>query len=186
MQKSKQLKNKKSKAKIFWIVSVLVCVVAIFVGLWYEYVYNPIISYKDFGVVELREKIYTACLMNTTGGSKTEFILREHFCECVAKNLRDEIYDETIRRRDLHSKEDIIWAKCKKDTKFSLIPNDELKSLFEKTCRNTSGAHQSKFCGCFGNNVVYYMRQYSYESAIILNYDNILKKSAEMCAGYLK
>lgn len=174
----KQIKKKKSKTKLIWLIFILVWFLAVLVNVWYEYIYNPVIDFKNgiYGVT------YSYCMTHNYATEKG--ILKEPYCDCIADNLSDNVENRVTREKEFQKQLDLATLKCSDTVKFSTVSNNVLKEQYNNTCIKGFGAHQKKYCECFSNNMVYFIRQYSYDSAIKLHLDDITKKAADSCFGH--
>lgn len=182
-------RNQKNKnKKMLWFVLSMVIFVPTLTGfVWYNYVYNPLISaFKDINSQDLSRGFYKVCLDEDEYAKSLTGMLNLHYCACIANDLGSQLANNTIRKQEFKRKQDAIITKCKSESSYSELPATEIKKIYVNNCLGGVGAHQKKYCECWGNNVAYYMKQYSYESAIVLNYDHIVKKAAKDCAGHIK
>lgn len=174
----KQIKKKKSKAKLIWLIFILVWFLAVLVNVWYEYIYNPVIDFRN----DIYDVTYSYCMSHNYASEMG--ILKEPYCDCVASKLIGNVKNRVTRDREFQKQLDLITVKCADSTKFSTVSNSVLKEQYNNTCIKGFGAHQKKYCECFSNNMVYFIRQYSYDSAIKLHLDDITKKATDSCFGH--
>lgn len=109
-------------------------------------------------------------------------ILKEPYCDCIAANLNAK--NHITREKEFQKQLNLTTIKCADSTKFSTVSNNVLKEQYNNTCIKGFGAHQKKYCDCFSNNMVYFIRQYSYDSAIKLHLNDITKKATDSCFGH--
>lgn len=149
--------------------------------IWYNYIYNPVINFKN----NIPDLTYSYCMdTNYVAGMG---ILKAPFCGCIAENLDNSVENKTTRKKEFEKRLDLATRKCSESTKFSTVSDSVLKKLYENTCLSGFGNYQKKYCDCLSNNIVYLIRQYSYDSAIKLHLDDIIAKASESCFGfYLK
>ena len=179
------MSKKQTRKKKIWLLSIVAVFSITIIGgyIWYSLIYNPVISsYRGKSFGDVYKYGYESCM--DSDFSDKMGVLKEPFCICMGAELANTFHDASIRKKDGEDKYYAIAQMCKEKTKFSTMSDKELKDLLEKKCKEISGAHRGEYCNCFGKIAVGLMREYSYESAIMANYEKILRDTVTTCVIY--